>query len=155
MLLHPRKLHNLSTEEALARVGQVALGRLVYYSRALPNIWPTTHFVDGDTIVINAHSDSDLGRALRASPLSPFVTAYEVDVFDSRHIGWCVVVTGPMEILTEEEIGHRDGLAALRAKIPGWAATEDLMLLGIRAEVVSGYELGGELGVAQLEPETA
>jgi len=143
MLLQPRKLHNLSTEEALRRVGKIALGRVLYFSRALPNVWPTNHLVDGDMIVVNAHADSELSRALRHSPLDSLVIAYEVDDFDSiEHSGWCVVVTGPMMFLSECEVRDHAGLSALRQRLTDLVAAEELVLLGIRAEIVSGYELG-------------
>lgn len=141
MLLQPRKLHNLSTEEALRRVGKVPWGRLVYSSKALPDIWPTTHLVDGDVIVVNAHTDSELCRALRGSPLDLMVIAYEVDDFDGdEHSGWCVVVTGPVRFLSEAEVKDRAGLAALRGHVP--VVAEEIELLGVHAEIVSGYELG-------------
>lgn len=151
MLLQPRKLHNLSTEEALGRVAKVSLGRLVYSSRALPNVWPTSHLVDGDVIVIAAHTESELCHALRTSPLDALVIAYEVDDFDSeQHLGWCVVVTGRMEFLAEDRINDREGFAAMRSRFPKHVSAEDIRLLGIHAEVVSGYEAAEDE-----EPETA
>lgn len=155
MLLQPRKLHDLSKTEALSRVASVGLGRLVYFARALPNVWPTTHLVDEDLIIVNAHADSDLCRSLRNSPMNSVVIAYEVDVFDSeRHAGWCVVVTGPLTFLDESVIGNRVDLEKLRRRLPEWAEPQDIALLGIRAEVVTGYELGSDKDYGEL-PETA
>lgn len=155
MLLQPRKLHDLPKGEALRRVAGASLGRLVYFARALPNVWPTTHLVDDDLIIVNAHSDSDLCRSLRSSPMNSVVIAYEVDVFDSeRHTGWCVVVTGPLSFLDEDIVKNRVDLDKLRARLPGWADPEDIALLGISAEVVTGYELGSDSDYSNL-PDTA
>ncbi|GIG70999.1 hypothetical protein Pen01_72940 [Phytomonospora endophytica] len=151
MLLQPRKLHDLPTEEALRRVASVSLGRLVYFARALPAVWPTTHLVDGELIVVLAHRDSALCRGLRGSTIGEYVIAYEVDIFNGHlHTGWCVVVTGPVRFINEEEVENRVDLDALRSRIPDWADAEDIALLGIRAEVVTGYELGTDSDVGEL-----
>jgi hypothetical protein len=155
VLLQPRKLHDLSKTEALRRVASVGLGRLVYFARALPNVWPTTHLVDDDLIIVNAHAESELCRSLRNSPMNSVVIAYEVDVFDSkRHTGWCVVVTGPLSFLSASAIRNRVDLEKLRARLPDWADPQDIELLGISAEVVTGYELGSDNDYSEL-PDTA
>ncbi|MBB5916689.1 hypothetical protein BJY24_005601 [Nocardia transvalensis] len=86
---------HLTTVEALALLGSVHFGRVVYSRYALPTIRPVNHIVTDGTIVI-------------ATGLAPTLTcdrqvvAYEADTIDHiSHTGWCVIVTGAAAGITD------------------------------------------------------
>ncbi|MGV9899629.1 pyridoxamine 5'-phosphate oxidase family protein, partial [Streptomyces tendae] len=51
----PRRSIELGAEEALALLGSVSLGRVVFTRQALPTIRPVNHVLDDGDIVIRTH----------------------------------------------------------------------------------------------------
>ncbi|MBF6331571.1 pyridoxamine 5'-phosphate oxidase family protein [Nocardia transvalensis] len=131
---------DLSLAESLHLLGQVHVGRIVYSRYALPTIRPVNHLLDEETIIIHAH---------RGATLAPDrqVVAYEADIIDEQtHRGWCVIVTGTAEPITDRaEIAHYRDL--LRPWLPG---PRD-HIVRIHPDIVTGIEFvdpdeGGQVG---------
>ncbi|MEU2893077.1 pyridoxamine 5'-phosphate oxidase family protein [Streptomyces albidoflavus] len=82
----------LTRTEALALLGEVSLGRVVFTQRALPAVRPVDHLLDGDDIVVRTYDSSALRGQARPHGA---VVAYQADALDPvTHLGWSVVVTG-------------------------------------------------------------
>ncbi|MGN0120828.1 MAG: pyridoxamine 5'-phosphate oxidase family protein [Streptomyces albidoflavus] len=89
----------LTRTEALALLGQVSLGRVVFTQRALPAVRPVNHLLDGDDIVVRTHDSSALLGQARPHGA---VVAYQADALDPvTHLGWSVVVTGYCRPVTD------------------------------------------------------
>jgi nitroimidazol reductase NimA-like FMN-containing flavoprotein (pyridoxamine 5'-phosphate oxidase superfamily) len=127
----PRKLLEVTRQEALRRLGSVAVGRIVFSQNALPAIRPVNHVVDGDAVVVRTH----LGSATRSA--RGMVVAYEADVLDQEaQLGWSVVVTGVARQVTDP-----DDVARFEDVLTPWLATQPTHVIRIEPRIVSGYEL--------------
>jgi hypothetical protein len=89
----------LGRAEALALLGSVGFGRIVFTRNALPAIRPVNHaLIDGD-LIIRIPEGAALTRAAGGSGV---VVAYEADMIDpDTHEGWSVVVTGYARLVTD------------------------------------------------------
>ncbi|WP_460696244.1 pyridoxamine 5'-phosphate oxidase family protein [Nocardia thraciensis] len=122
----PRDLTNAESLRLLARV---RFGRIVFARYALPTIRPVNHIVDDDAIVIHAN---------RGTAVSPDrqVVAYEADTIDERtHRGWCVIVTGTAEAVTDP-----DELERYRGLLRPWLPGPRDHIVRIEPDIITGVE---------------
>jgi nitroimidazol reductase NimA-like FMN-containing flavoprotein (pyridoxamine 5'-phosphate oxidase superfamily) len=127
----PRRLQQLSRDEALRRLASVPLGRLVFTMAGLPAVRPVIHAVDDSGVLIRTHLASGTSRAAGS------VVAYEADQIDlETHTGWSVIITGqarlvedPVQVTQYEEL------------VCSWMAQDATHILRIDAVVVTGFEL--------------
>ncbi|WP_203217579.1 pyridoxamine 5'-phosphate oxidase family protein [Nocardia arthritidis] len=90
-----RQARELPIVESLRLLGTARFGRVVFARYALPTLRPVNHIVDGGCVVIRAH----LGTGFSADRQ---VVAYEADMIDHETLlGWCVIVTGLTEAVTD------------------------------------------------------
>ncbi|MGC9495823.1 pyridoxamine 5'-phosphate oxidase family protein [Streptomyces sp. WG7] len=98
----PRRSTELGGEEALALLGSVSLGRIVFTRHALPTIRPVNHVLDDGDIIIRTHEGAALTSRTQKAGAPGVVVAYEADVIDpDTHLGWSVVVTGYARLVTD------------------------------------------------------
>ncbi|QNP68300.1 pyridoxamine 5'-phosphate oxidase family protein [Streptomyces roseirectus] len=97
-----RRSVDLGHAEALALLGSVSLGRVVFTRQALPTVRPVNHvLVDGD-LVIRTHERAALTLRAGQGEGDGVVVAYEADDIDPvTHLGWSVVVTGYARLVTD------------------------------------------------------
>ncbi|GJF03488.1 hypothetical protein PSD17_24480 [Pseudonocardia sp. D17] len=125
------RLVELARVEALALLGEVSLGRVVFTDRALPAVRLVNHVVDRETVIIRTH----LGSALLST--AGEVVAYEADAFDLQtHEGWSVVVTGTARIVRDEK-----DIARYEQLLRPWVDQHMEYVIGIRAAIVTGYRI--------------
>jgi len=127
----PRRLLEVTRQEALRRLGSVAVGRIVFSQHALPAIRPVNHVVDGDAVIVRTH----LGAAVLSA--AGMVVAYQADTFDQvNEVGWSVVVTGVARQLTDPaDVAHYEGV------LPPWLGGAPNHVVRIEPRIVTGYEL--------------
>lgn len=127
----PRRLRQLTRDEALRRLASVSVGRLVFTIAGLPAIRPVNHLVDDGAVVVR----SDLGSGV--SLAEGAVVVYEADRLDSdTHSGWSVIVTGSAALVEEPaQIEQYEKL------IHPWVAKAMTHVIRIDAEIVTGFEL--------------
>ncbi|MBU6533115.1 pyridoxamine 5'-phosphate oxidase family protein [Streptomyces sp. NPDC057245] len=98
----PRRSTELGGDEALALLGSVSLGRVVFTRHALPTIRPVNHVMDRGHIVIRTHEGAALTSRTQRAGDPGVVVAYEADAIDpDTHLGWSVVVTGYARPVTD------------------------------------------------------
>lgn len=129
-----RWLQQLSRSKALALLGSVSIGRLVFTHQALPAIRPVNHVVEGESIIVRATA----GAAITASAgRGGVVVAYEADTIDpDSRLGWSVIVVGTARLLTDENAAAR-----YRARLRPWLSGAVDDVITITADVVTGYQL--------------
>jgi nitroimidazol reductase NimA-like FMN-containing flavoprotein (pyridoxamine 5'-phosphate oxidase superfamily) len=133
---YPRVQRELSREEALARLGSVSLGRVVFTDRALPAIRPVNHLVDDGRVVLRSHA----GAAIVAVAERGVVVAYEADAFDpDEHAGWSVVVTGVARLVRDPE-----SVARYQRLLRPWVDHPMDQVIAISSDIVTGFALGPE-----------
>ncbi|MBF6170214.1 pyridoxamine 5'-phosphate oxidase family protein [Nocardia blacklockiae] len=119
----------LSAVQSLQLLAGVRFGRVVFSRYALPTIRPVNHAVVDDTIVIYANPGTTLSADRQ-------VVAYEADTIDhATLLGWCVIVTGAAEELTDRAEIDRCR-RALPAVLPG---PRD-RIIRIHPDIVTGVE---------------
>jgi hypothetical protein len=130
----------LTVREALALLGQVQFGRIVFTTRAMPSVRPVRHVVAAGQIVIAAGPELVLGSS---SPTTPggsggeTIVAYEADQLDATGCsGWSVVVVGRARPVTTEAEADR-----YRHLLPVMTVPDQLVV--ISADVVTGFRLHG------------
>jgi hypothetical protein len=128
----PPSMRAVSRAEALALLGGVPYGRVVFTESALPAIRPVTHVLDDGDLIIPAHSGSAVLHAAGQ------VVAYEADSVSGSRLDWSVVVIGVARL--------DDNAAAItrRTRLP--RPLVDLPMhhvLRIRPELVTGHVLAG------------
>jgi nitroimidazol reductase NimA-like FMN-containing flavoprotein (pyridoxamine 5'-phosphate oxidase superfamily) len=130
-----RRRTELSRQEALRRLGSVAIGRVVFTSQAMPAIRPVNHLLDQGRIIFRGYRDAAITAA--ASRERGTVVAYEADDIDpATHTGWSVIVTGLASIVTDP------GQAAhYQAILRPWAEGELSQIISVEPELVTGFEL--------------
>ncbi|MFI9504733.1 pyridoxamine 5'-phosphate oxidase family protein [Nocardia sp. NPDC052566] len=121
--------HALTDVECIVLLARVRFGRIVFSRYALPAIRPVNHVVDGEAIVVAT------GAGLGVPPYRQ-VVAYEADCLDhDTQQGWCVIVTGVAEPVTDpfDLARYR---AALCSRLPGGQDR----ILRIHPDVITGIE---------------
>ncbi|MGX1913554.1 pyridoxamine 5'-phosphate oxidase family protein [Streptomyces phaeochromogenes] len=127
------RMVELGSDESLALLASVPMGRIGFTYQALPVIRPVNHLVDGDDIVIRTHT----GAALLSSTSVAEVVVYEADHLDQQtRTGWSVMVTGRATRITDplEVARYQEHL------IP-WVDMDMDMVIRVSAEIVTGYRL--------------
>jgi nitroimidazol reductase NimA-like FMN-containing flavoprotein (pyridoxamine 5'-phosphate oxidase superfamily) len=120
----------ISSQECLALLRTVSLGRVALSVGALPMIYPVRFGVRDIEIVIAVDPASQFGRAIDGS-----IVAFEADSFNQQHDrGWSVVAVGRAERIDDGE--HR--AAVLGPETSGALRTAD-RLVRIPLEIVSGH----------------
>lgn len=133
----PRRLVELSPEEALRLLGTVPLGRLVFTRQALPTARPVNHVIDRGDIVIRTHEDAALLSRARLSGPHGVVVAYEADDIDVvTRLGWSVVVTGYCHLVTDPA-----EVARCQALVHPWLDHPMDHVVRIRPGLVTGMRL--------------
>lgn len=131
MLTDPRRLRELTSGEALRRLADVPVGRIVFTTNALPAIRPVNHvLIDGD-VILRCHEGAALLSAVGQ------IVAYEADVIDAQaRIAWSVIATG-----RAIEIDNPDETARIAEVLQPWVGREMTHIIRIHPEIVSGFEL--------------
>ncbi|WP_236244659.1 pyridoxamine 5'-phosphate oxidase family protein [Streptomyces sp. CC210A] len=135
----PRRMRQLSRDEALRLLGSVSLGRIVFTQQALPAIRPVNHLVDGEDVVVRFHDGATLASIAAPAGSPGIVVAYEADVIDpDTHLGWSVVVTGYAGLVVDPAERSR-----YEALLRPWVAPQGTMshALRIRPDLVTGFQL--------------
>jgi len=131
----------LTDEQSREALTRAEVGRVVFTDRALPAVLPVTYIVDDDTIVIRTARGSRLARAADGA-----VLAFETDDLNrSTRSGWSVVVTGEGYLETDP-----DEQARLAELLEPWVPGVKAVFIRIPLTVVSGREVVGAAGVAQI-----
>ncbi|MBX6354957.1 MAG: pyridoxamine 5'-phosphate oxidase family protein [Micromonosporaceae bacterium] len=130
-----RGLVEVDRAEAMALLGSVAYGRVVFTLNALPAVRPVNHLVDGEDIIIRTRLSSAVGSRVRPAP--GVVVAYQADQIDpDRRLGWSVVVTGYASPVTAP-----DQIARYEAALIPWVDMTMDTVLRIRPQIVTGFRL--------------
>ncbi|HEX9064003.1 MAG TPA: pyridoxamine 5'-phosphate oxidase family protein [Streptosporangiaceae bacterium] len=131
----------MTVAEALALLGQVRFGRVVFTSHALPAVRPVRHVVADGEIVIAAGPElvlTALGGPSAPGSTAQTIVAYEADQLDpSGSEGWSVVVVGRARALSGD--AENDWYRTLLPAISG-----PDQLVAISADVVTGFRLSGQ-----------
>ncbi|MBF6327210.1 pyridoxamine 5'-phosphate oxidase family protein [Nocardia transvalensis] len=132
-----RELRELTNGDSLRLLGSVRFGRLVFARHALPTIRPVNHIVDGEEVIIHANLGIVPLHADRQ------VVSYEADTIDHHtQLGWCVILTGTAEAVTDpEEIARYERL------IDPWLPGARHRIVRIHPDIVTGIELVGKVQV--------
>lgn len=120
----------MNRQESLERLGRCGLGRVAVTVGALPVILPVNYAVlDGD-IVFRCTRGTKLDAAVRNA-----VVAFEADHVDwFGHEGWSVLVVGTASEVTDPAQIDR----ASEIPLAGWVGGDDLPLVKVRSEIVTG-----------------
>lgn len=129
-----RGLTVLDLPTCLQRLRAAPIGRVAFPDRGGVVVLPVTHLMDGDTVAFRTTWGSKLHRAADGGSMS-----FEVDDCDPpSRTGWSVLVSGRAEVVRGAEAER------LEERAPqAWAAVDDVSWVRIRAEEVSGREIGG------------
>lgn len=129
------RLEQLSRADSLRLVGNVGLGRIVFISRAMPAIRLVSHLVHDDHIVVGTAYEPEVAAIL--GPRGTSMVVYQVDMVDPATCrGWNVVVTGTAALVADP-----DELAHLCRRLRTWTHERPGLVLRIRPEIVTGFEL--------------
>lgn len=131
----PRHLDPIPEPEALALLGGVDFGRLVFTEHALPAVRPLNHILEGGDVIIRTR----LGSAAATTAVPPVldVVTYQADRIDpDDRTGWSVVVTGRASVVTDPDRQRR--CAEL---LHPWVELPMDLTLAIAAEIVRGFRL--------------
>jgi hypothetical protein len=127
-----RALVELTREQALALLGSVGFGRIVFTRGALPAIRPVNHALIDGRLVIRTHEGAALTSAAGGGGV---VVAYEADAIDpDTHLGWSVVVTGFARLVTDPT-----ALARYEQLLTPWIAERMEHAVAIQLDQVDGY----------------
>lgn len=129
-----RSMGELDRDEALALLGSVNMGRIVFTRDALPAIRPVNHALVDDHLVIRTHEGAALAAAAGGAGT---VVAYEADMIDpDTHLGWSVVVTGFARLVTDPV-----QLARYEAMVAPWVSRTMEQAVLIRLDMVDGFRM--------------
>ena len=126
-------LQVLSRPECLDLLARTHVGRVVITEKALPAALPVNFVLyEGDVLFMTG-----AGSKLEAATAGN-VVAFEVDEIDAAsHTGWSVLIRGEARVVDDPE-----ELAAIwSAPWQPWGAAEELRLVRVRSDMVSGRRL--------------
>jgi nitroimidazol reductase NimA-like FMN-containing flavoprotein (pyridoxamine 5'-phosphate oxidase superfamily) len=130
-----RLLKPLSREQALRRLRNTGLGRIVFTHRAMPVVRPVNHLIDDGQVIIRSHEGSAIVAVSRNGQGT--VVVYEADDIDTAtRTGWSVMVTGLARLVTDPGQAARYE-HALRP----WIAGQMGYVIRIDPQLVTGFEL--------------
>ena len=129
-----RSIVELDRTEALALLGSVNLGRIVFTRNALPAIRPVNHALIDGQLVIRTHEGAALTDAVDGAGT---VVAYEADMIDQEtHLGWSVIITGFARLVTDPV-----QLARYEKLVSPWVSRTMEHAVLIRLDMVNGYRI--------------
>ncbi|RLU92207.1 hypothetical protein CTZ27_20390 [Streptomyces griseocarneus] len=124
----PRRMLDVSGEEALYLLGGAAQGRLLYEQRDVTAVRPASHALEYGRLIVRAPVP-DAALATGAT------VTYHCDLLHpATGTGWAVTATGPAELIT-----HPDEAAHYRRTLPGWAYGPHDALLRIHPRTINGH----------------
>ncbi|MFB7718476.1 pyridoxamine 5'-phosphate oxidase family protein [Nocardia sp. NPDC056100] len=119
----------MSSAKALLLLTEIRFGRVVFTRSARPMIRPVTHVIDGTMVVIRADPSTSVA-------VDHHMVAYQADTIDHHtHTGWCVIITGVAEKVTDPEERARYQ-RLLRTDLPD----PRTQILRIHPEIITGIE---------------
>lgn len=129
-----RSMVELDRDEAVALLGSVSLGRIVFTRDALPAIRPVNHALVDGQLVIRTHQGAELATAAHGTGT---VVAYEADLIDpDTHLGWSVVVTGFARLVSDPV-----QLARYEQLLAPWVSRTMEHAVLIRLDMVNGFRM--------------
>lgn len=129
-----RAMAELDRDEALALLGSVNMGRIVFTRDALPAVRPVNHALIDGHLVIRTHEGAALAKAVDGTGT---VVAYEADMIDQQtHLGWSVVVTGFAHLVSDPE-----QLARYEKLVAPWVSHVMEHAILIRLDMVNGFRM--------------
>ena len=129
-----RSMVELDHDGALALLGSVDMGRIVFTRNALPAIRPVNHALIDGQLVIRTHEGAALTNAVDGTGT---VVAYEADMIDpGTHLGWSVVVTGFACLVSDP-----DQLARYENLVAPWVGRTMEHAVLIRLDMVNGFRM--------------
>jgi len=133
-----RQLVELPAAEAMALLGSVQYGRVVFTARALPAVRPVNHLVDRGDIVIRTNLGTAVSAAVDGTGTGTgTVVAYQADHVDPvRRLGWSVVVTGYARVVTDPAEVER-----FETALVPWIDGPMDTVIRIHPEIVTGFRL--------------
>lgn len=127
-------LVELTRAQALALLGSVSFGRIVFTRGALPAIRPVNHALIDGHLVIRTHEGAALTKVAGTGGV---VVAYEADAIDpDTHLGWSVVVTGFARLVTDPALLDR-----YEALLSPWINRRMEQAVAIELDQVTGFWL--------------
>jgi len=122
----------LDSDECLALLAGVPLGRVAYTRDVLPAVRPVNHIVRDGKIIIGAGASPWLTDAVRTRGKT--VLGYQADEIDphSRQ-GWSVLVVGYGRIIEDP-----DRIALYDPLVQSWTHTINDVLIAIEPDLVTG-----------------
>ncbi|NUP46444.1 MAG: pyridoxamine 5'-phosphate oxidase family protein [Catenulispora sp.] len=128
-----QRMEHFSEAEALALVGTVPFGRIVFSRFALPAVHVVNFKLDGRDIVFRTRKGS-----MFAAGVADTVVAFEVDRIDERaRTGWTVTFLGRAKLVTDP--AEKERLAGLG--IDTWAPGERNYFIKITTQTVVGRRI--------------
>jgi uncharacterized protein len=129
-------LDQLSREECMRLVGQVALGRIVYTRQALPAVELVNFALYNGDIIIRTNSGGKLAAATRGA-----VVAFEADSVNiATHGGWSVTIVGYSHAVADDaEIRRLE-----RVGLVPWAPGKRDHFIRISPAIVNGRRIASQ-----------
>ena len=122
--------------ETISLALSLELPLLVVAQGALPAIRTVNHLVDGGRVIVRTRLTAKLTTAMRSSPTSHVVVAYQADDLDpQRQAGWSVVVTGLAITVTDP-----DEIARYEQLLHPWVHKADTVV-AIEPQIVTGIRI--------------
>lgn len=132
-----RRMIELKRAEALALLGGVSLGRIVFTQNALPTIRPVNHVIDRGQIVVRTHVGAALTLQTGRAGTGGVVVAYEADDIDPQtHLGWSVIVTGYARLVRDPQ-----DLERYQSMLEAWVDRTMDNVVRINPSMVNGFRL--------------
>lgn len=132
-----RQMIELERVEALALLGKVSLGRIVFTQNALPTIRPVNHILDRGQIVVRTHAGAALTLQTGRAGTGGVVVAYEADDIDPEtHLGWSVIVTGYARLVRDP-----GDLARYQGMLEAWVDQTMDSVVRVNPSMVTGFRL--------------
>ncbi|MCD9195175.1 pyridoxamine 5'-phosphate oxidase family protein [Streptomyces albireticuli] len=124
----PRRMLDVSGEEAWYMLGGASQGRLVYEQRDALAVRPASHVLEYGRLVIRVPAPG-------AAFSTRISVTYHCDyLHPNTGTGWAVTAGGLAEVVTD-----RDEAAHYRRTLPGWAHGPHDILLRIHPQTVTGF----------------
>lgn len=131
MTLPPRRMRQVSRQQALRLLGSVSLGRIAFTAHAMPEIRPVNHILDDEDIIIRSH----VGAAILSTHGK--VVSYEADALDpDSHLGWSGMVLGKAQVVEDPAAVER-----YSRMVEPWVDRQMDYVIRIHPETITGYEI--------------
>ncbi|AZQ70235.1 MULTISPECIES: pyridoxamine 5'-phosphate oxidase family protein [Streptomyces] len=131
----PRRMVDVSGEEAWYLLGGATQGRMMYEQRDVIAVRPASHVLEYGRLVLRTPVP---GAALRGRV---GVTYHCDHIHPHAGTGWAVTATGPAELITDP-----DEAAHYRRTLPGWAHGPHDALLRIHPQTVTAFRFAHGAG---------